>query len=889
MLERIMRISRNHRRLALSAALTIVVTTTAGLRQVSASPCPGDCDIDAAVSAQDLMRGVQVGLGQSARSQCASVDQDNDGQVTVDEVVMAVHEANGACAERFAAASASAAREILDAVARLEASLIDINYVANPPVVPGPGAASYARRATEGRCSEAGSVNASCRVDGMLSRFRTVYANCTDIDPDNQDSVVLDGELELLIEDPLACAVGDAIANRTYEVRDRNFELRETAFRRELRNRQSQRLEAHTATLTQRFVAAGAGCAGPNGTTWYDGTLDVFDAAQGVDGRFVYQSVSLSVDSEGSPCVTRKSKSGTIQASSQARDERFTERTKDFTITEQALDADTRSVTMAGDLDIDCLGAMRIETVQPIRFRRGVECPRDGILALSLRDNTVNGVRFTTQGAQGEVELDFGYVIDRNNCGAGQSCGFVRDSAVPSCLDESLDRCRVVLPPNPELGFCDATQNKALRFDGDDVVTFGTVPALAAFTIEAWLRPETGARTGFVAGNYGGPDKECSQGFALDASAGDFCFSVDPAGCGNVNFRCVEREPDGAWHHLAGTYANGELRFYIDGELRQQASGITYDAATHLTAGALQLSSGLQEHYTGELDELRIWNHARSREAIQDTMTKSLTGSESGLVGYWPMDEGQGQTVQDHSPSGHHGVLGSTAQADPGDPQWVQSGVPLCKYLPRAGTHSNPAKSCLHVLEQNPASVNGKYWVALPSGVFEMHCDFTSDTGGWTRVGALDGSASYCTTGSFIDLRLSPDASAGKVPDSDVRALMTTNKSPGSPADVMYFIRADNRYVWHSLQDVADFNTDARHNSSGFYCTNWHCDNGGTDSSVCGSEGNGCPITAHGSPRTTKKIYVDSGFSAHARGFHSNGSICGLPNYTRAAIWVYVR
>ena len=34
---------------------------------------------------------------------------------------------------------------------------------------------------------------------------------------------------------------------------------------------------------------------------------------------------------------------------------------------------------------------------------------------------------------------------------------------------------------------------------------------------------------------------------------------------------------------------------------------------------------------------------------------------------------------------------------------------------------------------------------------------------------------------------------------------------------------------------------------------------------------------------------VDSSFSAHERGFHSNGAVCGLPNYARAAIRVYVR
>ncbi len=91
------------------------------------------------------------------------------------------------------------------------------------------------------------------------------------------------------------------------------------------------------------------------------------------------------------------------------------------------------------------------------------------------------------------------------------------------------------------------------------------------------------------------------------------------------------------------------------------------------------------------------------------------------------------------------------------------------------------------------------------------------------------------------------------------------------------------------MKRTGDFDTSTRHTSSSFYCSEWHCDDGSIDASVCGSEGSGCPVTAHGVSGTTKKVYVDSAFGRHVRGMHLNGSICGLPNYERAAIWVYVR
>src|SRR3954453_18938284 len=42
------------------------------------------------------------------------------------------------------------------------------------------------------------------------------------------------------------------------------------------------------------------------------------------------------------------------------------------------------------------------------------------------------------------------------------------------------------------------------------------------------------------------------------------------------------------------------------------------------------------------------------------------------LVGWWPMNEGSGQTVRDWSGRGNNGFLGSTTGVDANDPSWIR-------------------------------------------------------------------------------------------------------------------------------------------------------------------------------------------------------------------------
>ncbi len=72
--------------------------------------------------------------------------------------------------------------------------------------------------------------------------------------------------------------------------------------------------------------------------------------------------------------------------------------------------------------------------------------------------------------------------------------------------------------------------------------------------------------------------------------------------------------------------------------------------------------------FDGGLDELRLWNVARSAAEIQAAMNGEVAGPSVGLVAYWRFNEGSGTTVDDTSAGNLIGTLSSAALWRDGGP-----------------------------------------------------------------------------------------------------------------------------------------------------------------------------------------------------------------------------
>jgi hypothetical protein len=120
----------------------------------------------------------------------------------------------------------------------------------------------------------------------------------------------------------------------------------------------------------------------------------------------------------------------------------------------------------------------------------------------------------------------------------------------------------------------------------------------------------------------------------------------------------------GRWYHFAGVLnrEEGRIEAYLNGELvgvnavSTSSSSFLSDSAA-LLFGATIESSPAYSRFNGDIDEVRLWNVARSLDDIRRDMTQALPAGTEGLLGYWKLDEIGGDVLIDSSGNGNDGII----------------------------------------------------------------------------------------------------------------------------------------------------------------------------------------------------------------------------------------
>lgn len=121
------------------------------------------------------------------------------------------------------------------------------------------------------------------------------------------------------------------------------------------------------------------------------------------------------------------------------------------------------------------------------------------------------------------------------------------------------------------------------------------------------------------------------------------------------------------WHHVAATWDGTTGRLYLDGQpVGTSTSGGLRAASTELGVGFHDGDSGWQ----GGIDNVIVWNTARTAAQIQTDAVGALLPTAPGLLLWLRLDEGQGQSVANAVGGAAVGVLGTTTAVQTTDPSW---------------------------------------------------------------------------------------------------------------------------------------------------------------------------------------------------------------------------
>lgn len=176
-----------------------------------------------------------------------------------------------------------------------------------------------------------------------------------------------------------------------------------------------------------------------------------------------------------------------------------------------------------------------------------------------------------------------------------------------------------------------------------------------SFTIEFWLkRDKLGQSTIF---SHGQPGEEFSIGFTdnnnLQVSVGRNSAVTSSISSTNTS----------EWGHWAIVYdaENTSITAYYAAGSTNEILIDRKSVSAYNGMGIIKVGSNFAKsnYLAGNIHGLRIWDKALSLSKVNSNMNKILSGTEIGLIGYWPMNEGKGNMALDKAAS-RHAVLNTS-------------------------------------------------------------------------------------------------------------------------------------------------------------------------------------------------------------------------------------
>lgn len=235
-----------------------------------------------------------------------------------------------------------------------------------------------------------------------------------------------------------------------------------------------------------------------------------------------------------------------------------------------------------------------------------------------------------------------------------------------------------------------------------------------SITVEAWVKPAQyqtwDAFVSFIQDNG-----SYERGWDLEVRDDNkFAFAVTTNGV----IRYLETANSfkvNTWYHVVGTYDGTTQKIYVNGHL--EGSSTANSGPIHYSDSWLAIGSYKDDNenntYNGQVDEIRIWNEARTQEKIRDYMCQKLAGNETNLTHYYRLDEISGTTVTNETGSIPNGNFSNMTASNR-----VVSGAPIGDESEHTYSVNNWTNTTLSL----PGSTNGTgSFTAINGHPYGMH------------------------------------------------------------------------------------------------------------------------------------------------------------------------
>lgn len=306
--------------------------------------------------------------------------------------------------------------------------------------------------------------------------------------------------------------------------------------------------------------------------------------------------------------------------------------------------------TSAGDFPDRVLISWDVDPLSPVADQ-GFTILRDGAFLAEVGQSNRQFIDFNVQAG----ELYTYAVFGRNQFGEGvrtSSIGFVNPNGNVSGVVNTFSNNPV---PGAIVKLFPITGN-SLSFDGiNDNVCVSHHSALPTnmWTFSTWVKIGTNAANKAIV-DFG---SQLNKNFWLHTSDGSggkgIVAGIGTGGSSTTLAHNFTTDPDG-WHQVAMVYNGSSFLLYVDGKFISSTQAVISNVNTRFTIGSTIDGAG---YFNGNIDDIRIYNKPLTATDIFINKDLSPSKATDGLVGYFKLDEGQGQKIFDISSNKMQGFI----------------------------------------------------------------------------------------------------------------------------------------------------------------------------------------------------------------------------------------